>query len=93
MRALTYCLLVVVLTAPCLAADFPVLDGGQKAVIVYGRNASGEGVTAYQDLAAYLKTSTGQDFDVVSERDFDPDCLAALDEAWTRYQIAMTAQT
>ena len=31
--------------------------------------------------------------DPIAERDFDPDCLAALDEAWTRYQIAMTAQT
>ncbi len=31
--------------------------------------------------------------DPVPSRDFDPDCLDALDEAWERYKTAMKAQT
>ncbi len=31
--------------------------------------------------------------DPVAERDFDPACLAALDDAWNRYRTAMKAQT
>jgi hypothetical protein len=30
--------------------------------------------------------------DPVAQRDFDPDCLDALDEAWVRYRTAMRAQ-
>ncbi len=30
--------------------------------------------------------------DPVARRDFDPDCLAALDDAWNRYRTAMKAQ-
>ncbi len=73
MRTFAICLLVVTMAVPCLGAGFPVLDGQQKAVIVHDRYARDEGVQAYQDLAAYLKTSTGQDFTVVSERDFQPE--------------------
>ncbi len=76
MRPLSVSFALAALVLSCVgcavAAQFPVLDESGKAVIVYQRDAKGEGEQAYRDLAAYLKRSTGQDFTVISERDFDP---------------------
>ncbi len=65
-------LLAALMVVPALAADFTVVDGDQQAVIVVEKGAEGETLRARDDLAAYLKKSTGRDFEVVTERDFDP---------------------
>ena len=63
---------VLTLTATlCAAAQFPVLDGDTQAVIVVEKNAAADTSSAAGELAAYLKKSTGRDFRVVNERDFD----------------------
>jgi len=64
-------LLTLALVMPCMAADFPLLDGDQQAVVVFEQGAQGETAQAYNDLAAYLKKSTSKDFTALSERDFD----------------------
>ncbi len=51
------------------AADFPVIDEGRQATIIYARDARAEAVKAWQDLARCLKVATGHDFQAISERD------------------------
>ncbi|MHB8996223.1 MAG: DUF4838 domain-containing protein [Armatimonadota bacterium] len=67
MRITLALMLLVLLATPLLAADFPLLDGPQQAVIVYEDTAKAETVTAYKDLASYLKKATGKDFTVLSD--------------------------
>ncbi len=62
----------VLAATPAATTDFPVLDGSRQATIVHEREARGETVQAYKDLAAYLKRATGRDFTVVSEEEFQP---------------------
>ena len=72
MRITTVCVLLGLLAGPAFSAGFPVLEGGRPAVIVYQAAAKDEGALAYQDLAATLKRSTGQEFRVVSDKEFQP---------------------
>ncbi len=72
MRYPAICLaLLIMATAPCLGASFPVLDGSDQAVIVHQRDARAQAVQAYRELAQYLEMSTGRTFVVKNERDFD----------------------
>ncbi|NLB94257.1 MAG: DUF4838 domain-containing protein [Armatimonadetes bacterium] len=64
--------LLGLLAAPGFAAGFPVLEAGQQAVIVYEAEAETESAKAYQDLASYLKRSTGKEFKTVAEGDYRP---------------------
>jgi len=54
------------------AADFPVLDGDRQATIVSTAEPVGYDAHAATDLAAYLKVSTGREFTVVGEDEFQP---------------------
>ena len=82
MRSLCLFLLVVAIV-PAGAASFTVLDGSQQAVIVYQKDADKEAKQAYEDLALYLKRSTGQDFKVVSERAYDAKQGLPIYVGWT----------
>ncbi len=70
--SLTVTLILTLVTVTGAVADFTVLDGDTQAVIVRERLARGEALSACQDLASYLKTSTGRDFAVVDEDDYEP---------------------
>ncbi len=62
---------LIALTASlCSAAEFVVLDGDRQAVIVYETGAAAEAEKAWQDLAKYLKLSTGRDFAAVPEGEY-----------------------
>jgi len=63
-------LLATALAVPGVAATFTVLDGQEQAVIVFEHGAERETAQAYNELAAYLKKSTGKEFVALSERDF-----------------------
>ncbi|MEA3403781.1 MAG: DUF4838 domain-containing protein [Armatimonadota bacterium] len=69
---ITAVLLTIVLSAGVCAAQFTVLDADTQAVIVHERQPQGETVKAYQDLAKYLELSTGREFTVVEEGEYDP---------------------
>ena len=77
MRLTATLLVMAMCVTGAVAADFTVLDGDTQAVIVVERDATGETVSAQNDLARCLKLSTGREFEIVSERDFDPDTSAA----------------
>ncbi len=55
------------------------------------RQAQFDGATA--TLVRGEDSSGNWGADPVARRDFDPDCLAALDTAWERYRTAMKART
>lgn len=57
----------------CFAAQFTVVDGDTRAVIVHARGADGETVKAYNDLRAFVEKSTGAELAVVSEDDYRPE--------------------
>ncbi len=63
---------ILVLEGLPAAADFPVLDGDRQATIVSTAEPVGYDASAATDLAAYLKVSTGREFTVVSEDEFQP---------------------
>jgi len=73
MRPIMLSLLATALAVPGVAATFTVLDGQEQAVIVFEHGAERETAQAYNELAAYLKKSTGKEFVALSERDFDAD--------------------
>ncbi len=72
MRSAAICLTVLLAASVAIAAEFAVVAGDEQAVIVYEKDAQGETVKAWQDLAKYLKLSTGRELTAVSERDYDP---------------------
>lgn len=63
--------LLAMFAVPVFAETFTVLDGLQKAVIVYEKGAANETKQAYEDLALYLGKATGKEFKPMAEDQYD----------------------
>ena len=72
MRVALIGVLLGLFTVPGFTGGFPVLEAGRQAVIVYEAEAEAESAKAYQDLASYLKRSTGKEFKTVAEGEYRP---------------------
>lgn len=78
MRSVIIALSLLLAAGTLFAADFTVLSEDQQAVIVYPNVSEGETEKAWQDLAKYLKLSTGRDFTAIPEREYQPDMGAPI---------------